>query len=534
MSELVFADEFFAPVSSDLVDQLIGQYQAAHTRINAVADFVTDELNGGVIHYFIEGNCDEKHGRMSLKSSAGHLFNPAGAVAALNSAYWSKAMHLTDVLDYMPQKRREEWHESIRNQTCPEFEEDTVRSTLSSLLAMRGQFLAERVDGIFRGLSGEHVTNSPAAFGKRMIVGYVLNEYWSENYNKCGLINDLRCVVAKFMGRDEPKHNASSGLIRTLKGRWGEWVPVDGGALRIRLYKKGTAHIEVHPDMAWRLNSVLASLYPMAIPAEFRTKPKRKPKDVQLIQRPVSFAAIEVLAGMKQATRTIKQEDNWRNPYRHENVKNALKYEHYGKPDKHVMSEVAWVLQSIGGVKSEEGWWQFDYDPREVLNDIVASGCIPDHKSHQFYPTPTELAQKAVELAEIGNLHVCLEPSAGVGGLADFMPKDRTQCVEVSELHCQILKAKGFDVSQSDFLKFDGFGYHRIVMNPPFDRGQWQAHIEHAATMLGKGGRLVAILPSGAKNKDILPGFAVQWSEVFDNQFDGASVSVVILIADKP
>ena len=47
------------------------------------------------------------------------------------------------------------------------------------------------------------------------------------------------------------------------------------------------------------------------------------------------------------------------------------------------------------------------------------------------------------------------------------------------------------------------------------------------------GGRLVAILPSGAKNKLKLEGFTCEWSPVFDNEFDGASVSVVILKADR-
>ncbi len=217
------ADEFFAPVSSDLIDGLIGQYQSVKNRINEVSGFVAQEMNSGVIEYFLDGNCDDSHGRrMSLKRSAKSLFDPLGAVAALNSSYWSKAMHLTDVLNYMPQKRRDEWNESIRKQTCPEFEEGTVRDTLMSLLNMRSQFLAERVDGIFRGLSGEHVTNSPSGFGKRMILARVLSEWHTENYSMCGLINDLRCVIAKFMGRDEPGYNASSSLVRTLKGRWGE------------------------------------------------------------------------------------------------------------------------------------------------------------------------------------------------------------------------------------------------------------------------------------------------------------------------
>lgn len=51
--------------------------------------------------------------------------------------------------------------------------------------------------------------------------------------------------------------------------------------------------------------------------------------------------------------------------------------------------------------------------------------------------------------------------------------------------------------------------------------------------LLGQDGRLVAILPSGARNSFTLPGFSLQWHGPFDNQFPGASVSVVILVAER-
>ena len=188
---------------------------------------------GAAVPYFLEGNV-ENSGRWAPSVSA--LFDRKGAIAALNSTYWSKALALTDVLDLMPQKRRTEWHDTIQQHKCPEFEEETVRNTIMDLLHMRQQFLAERVDGIFRGLSGEHVTNAPEAFGKRMIIARVLTPYDTVEHSTAGLINDLRAVVAKFMGRDAPGYQASEHLVRQLRGRWGEWVSIDGGALRIRLY----------------------------------------------------------------------------------------------------------------------------------------------------------------------------------------------------------------------------------------------------------------------------------------------------------
>jgi len=524
--------EFFAPVSADVVDGLVGQYQSMRGKIEAMASRMTDVDAQTAMHYFLDAAA--RHDRQRSAPAVAELFRLAPAIASLNAAYWSKALQLTDVLDTMPQARRDAWNEQIRNPEgnrrdrhskdwinppLPDFTDDNVRNTLGDLLRMRGQFLAERVDGIFRGLSGEHVTNAPEAFGKRMIVAFVLGDYYATNHGRAGLINDLRAVIAKFMGRDEPKWHATSGLIETLKYRWGEWVAVDGHALRIRLYKKGTAHIEVHPDMAWRLNCVLAQMHPRAIPSEFRQRPTKRPKEIKPMQRPLPFAVVEELANFKRDRHGARWSFG------------------YGSSEgKHSREEAVRIIESIGGAKTENGFG-FDYDPTDVLGDIVASGCVPDQKSHQFYPTPEKLARIAVEAAEIDHMHTVLEPSAGQGGLADIIGENTKtlDCVELSSLHCKVLEAKGHRVTNADFLALHTNRelYDCVVMNPPFDQGRWQAHLEHAAKLVKHGGRLVAILPSGAKSRDLLSGFDLEWRGPFDNEFPGTSVSVVILVADK-
>lgn len=534
--DLVDSSAFFAPMASDLVDSLVGEYGSIRQRIETMATAVRDQQCAGVLHYFVEGNVQDQ--RHSMPTTVEALFAVDGAVAQLNASFWNRALRMTDVIDYMPQKRRDEWFEQIRNPLgrtknrhtseqelppLPEFEEATVRSTLGHLLASRAKFLAERVDGIFQALSRQHVTNQPQGFGKRMIIQNVFS------YQTHGHINDLRCVIAKFMGRDEPKHGATDPVINAAKRQNGEWMSVDGGALRVRVYGGvGTAHLEVHPEMAWRLNAILASMHPLAIPAEFRTKPKRakKVKDFELFDRPLPFAVVGLLAGMRQASERI--EPSW--PERYRDIPNAMRFD-WGRSDKATMAEAEKVLMAIGGVKQKHHW-QFDYHPRDVLDQIVCSGCIPDQKSHQFYPTPTNVAEKAIELAMVDAVDGMnwLEPSAGQGGLADLMPKP--VCIEISDLHCEILKAKGHYVERADFLKWNITGkYDRIVMNPPFSEGRWQAHLEHAAGMLADNGRLIAILPASSKGKDLIDGFSLEWSQVFSNEFAGTSASVVIVTA---
>ena len=570
--EVVAADwmheaEFFAPASSDLVTGLMGEYRRARGWIEEASAFFEGEPFKAVIGYFLDGNSDERRGRSMMASSAAQMFDKEGALRQLDAAYWAKAMALTDVYNLMPQKRREEWNEMIRNpqgikksthevsvdranakhlfdsfgryinqddewkvRRIPEFEEATVRATLEDLLMSRSKFFAEKVDGIFRALSGEHVTNTPQGFGKRMILTNITSTYYA--HERTGYINDLRGVIAKFMGRDEPEWNSSSAVVMEARKRRGEWLSIDGNALRLRCYLNGNAHLEVHPDMAWRLNCVLAQMHPSAIPAEFRQRPKKKAKEFAMIHRPLPFAVLSELERLEPAYKYVADSRSWSGKGR-ELVPNAVSFR-YGDFDKNARNEAEAILASLGGVLTKERDWQFDYDPMPVIKDVAFSGCVPDVKAHQYYPTPERLACEAVELAQIGPDHECLEPSAGTGGLASLMPQERTLCVEISDLHCKVLEAKGFEVQRGDFLQWAASyprSFDRIVMNPPFSEGRWQAHLEHAAGLLRDGGRLVAILPASAKNRDVLPGWSLQWSRVIDGAFSGASVSVVILAA---
>lgn len=539
--------EFFAPTSTSLVDSLLAEYRARRQQVDQLHALMGGEF-GNVVHYFIEGNAGDERTHRTLYCDK--LFGLDGAVHALDAAYWSKALSLTDVYDYMPQARRNAWNEQIRNpagkrtrwrrndeaekwevEPLPAFTEEAVKPTITGLLAMRSQFFAERVDGVFRGLSRSHVTNIPEGFSKRMIIEYVFS-YGSVQHEKAGLINDLRCVIAKFMGRDEPKYAATEPLLRAMARATGEWNWVDGGALRVRVYKKGTAHVEVHPDMAWRLNCVLAQLHPLAIPSEFRARPKAKSKDFKPLARPLPFSVLEVIAagdfGRYGAnSRTL--------------VLNAAVAADAGAE---ALEEARRVLQSIGGVAQagDKGRqrFEFDYDAAPVVRELCITGCVPDVVSHQFYPTPRRLAVMAAELAQIGEADSVLEPSAGQGDLAAALPPARTVCVELSSLHCAVLKARGLQTVQADFLEWSeetwarNGRFDRIVMNPPFSEGRAQAHLDAAARLLAPGGRLVAILPATMRNKQALPGLAAQWSPVFEREFVDCSASVVIGVFSNP
>ena len=526
--------EFFAPASSDMIDGLIGQYQSERRIISEVAEYLSGDNFKLALNYFVDGSRDNSRGVSVPK------FDADTGIKALNSSFWDRALRMTDVIDCMPQKRRDEWNDQIREFNTPDFEDEAVRATIGDLMAMRSKFFAERVDGIFRALSRSHVTNRPEGFGKRMIISRAITSYDTVDHSTAGYINDLRAIIAKFMGRDEPYYSATQAVISAARRSNGQWMLVDGGSLRIRIYNGvGTAHIEVHPEMAWRLNSVLASIYPAAIPSQHREKPKKqkKIKDFTLFDRPLPFFIINILSSL-QPVKVFEGEGQQRS---RRILTNTLTYTNIGyqEIDKATRREIERVMLAIGGtpaIGSKNPHWVFSYDPQTTMEAIICNGSIPDHRSHQFYPTPDRIAQDVAELAGIEAHHRCLEPSAGIGNLADAMGEQGCQsitCVEISDLHIKVLDGKGYYAQQADFLKWRDGLYDRICMNPPFSEGRWQAHLEHAASMLVDGGRLVAVLPASAKGKQVLDGLNLVWHKTYKGEFSGTSVEVVILVADK-
>lgn len=539
---------FFDTVSFDAINALVAAYKDERVKIDVLADIMAKPESSAVLYHFIEGNKPDE--RYTMDRHIDGLFSTGGAYAHLNAVYWEKALKETDVMDYMPQQRRSEWYEQIRNPRgilkrgskseyellpLPEFEEDTVRATLSGLMNSRAKFFAERVDGIFKSLSRTHVTNQPEGFSKRMILKHLIGRWGSVEWSTCGVIDDLRCIIARFMGRDEPGFGSTDTAVEIIRRQNGVWHELDGGALRMRVYNGvGTAHLEVHESIAWKLNAVLAMLYPAAIPEKNRTRrPKAKAKTAkshELMDKLLPQQVVTVLAQMKVVSEPFKI--GYQTHYR--DIPNTLTYGH-SRPDcKHLKAQVEEVLLAIGGVP-EKHYWQFSYNPTEVVGEIVCFGAIPDHRSHQFYPTPSALAARAAYLAaqDAQDGALWLEPSAGCGALASFIPETaRLHCVEISPLHVKVLQAKGFEnVTQADFLEYadtTATRYDRVLLNPPFSQGRWQAHIEAAAGLLAPAGRMVAILPASAKGKTLVEGFDHVYSEILENQFAGASVSVVI------
>lgn len=170
--------------------------------------------------------------------------------------------------------------------------------------------------------------------------------------------------------------------------------------------------------------------------------------------------------------------------------------------DRKVYVEVNAALTTMGGKWNRKaGAHLFSEDPTDLIENVILLGGFVDKKKDlQQFDTPKEIAHSVTIQAGIQRGHTVLEPSAGLGAIA-LRAADlgaTVQCIELDRErfnHLGALDDERLGVRCADFLTVTPHPiYDRIVMNPPFTKGQDVKHVMHAFSFLKPGGRLVAIM----------------------------------------
>lgn len=504
------------------LEALIGEYELLKKQLEYISE--TAKRDSAAFSHFLWGNRGNGIASFNVES----IFDIKGGMRSLDATYWSKAMSLTKTMDVFAAEKRNEWNEMISKMTTPPFEREMVTSTLLDLMLNREQFFAEKVDGAYRKLSRHHATNSRFGFTDRMIIEYCLDRYGYLEHTQMNYVSDLRACIAHLRGEEATSsHNTYWDVNRIVDAKsFGQWFDFDGGAFRLRIYKKGTVHVEIHPDMSWKLNKVLATLHPASIPSELREPPKRKFKEFVLHDDVIAMDVRKALSDLIRRHHA-RDKDHCISIYEF----NAF------KQDNVLLRKVESVLTYLGGYKNMvNNEWVFDFDIDPVLVEIVRTGVVPNAVSYQYYPTQESLAYQVHELAEIEEHHSILEPSVGMGALLKWVHnKALVTCVDVSKTHCFILEGMGFtNVIHADFLALNDLGkFDRVIMNPPFSEGRAEAHLIHAFSHLKVGGILVAVLPGSMHNKQVLRNASCEFEKIADAGFEGTKVNVTLMKAIK-
>lgn len=184
---------------------------------------------------------------------------------------------------------------------------------------------------------------------------------------------------------------------------------------------------------------------------------------------------------------------------------------------KGLYAKVNEMLNTIGGQ------WHtgakahiFDDDPRDLIEEMVATGAVYTRKDFEFFETTTELSQRVIAEADLEFGMKTLEPNAGRGALAvpaaQIVGIENVMCFELMERNVKHLQKLGFAIKQAqDFLAVPAQPvFDRILLNPPFSGGRDAAHIQHAYQFLAPGGKLVAIASTQWQTHTTAPAKAFQ------------------------
>lgn len=508
-----------------------------------------------------------------------HFFPPLDNIKSsekkLASLYWSKVISDTEINYIVSEKENARWSEIIKDvDNIPPFTEENVISTVNQIFNSKTKFFAERISYLFEKLSKKHVTNSGFGFGEKLIIDKVHDgisaskQYPSIDTERLGALTELRKLVAFYKSNDVLDLSNSSNIISSydiinkalnkLKETGKTEFFIDSGALFIKIFKVGTIHIGVEPEIVDKLNLMLAYLNGNKI-AE-----SNKSKKMKYFYEPKKYSTEKKFKPVNQNIIYILKELSYietRDMYDNEELRKKKFIIYFRKEDSNLINQNSFLknelndllknfgfelnsehhLLTIDGFENYEGYKNF----MKIVDNLILFGVVDDKCSYQQYYTNKDLAEKAYQFMiegeteeKIKNGSYC-EPSVGNGMLAAHMPKT-AKVIDLSELNCLAMKAKGYrNVLNADFIDYcikskELFDF--ILMNPPYTGRQDFNHTMSAIQKLNKDGVLVSIIPSSLRDKFDhlqLEGFKIEKSKDYENEFEDTKIKVFMLKIKK-
>lgn len=193
-----------------------------------------------------------------------------------------------------------------------------------------------------------------------------------------------------------------------------------------------------------------------------------------------------------------------------------------GQLDRSLYVAVNKVLEAAGGKWNRKAKSHvFEGNPVEILENIILTGEITTKQDIDFFPTPDNIIEQMLNLADIKDGDIVLEPSMGDGAIIKrlvdkfkgvIIGVEKDSLLKDAFLSDTAFRIKISDTLQKywatpdhsrlhhmDFLKFTNSelapeGFDKVIMNPPFSKQQDIDHVLHAYSLLKEKGVLVSVM----------------------------------------
>lgn len=255
------------PIKSVSIDTLLMRRQAAVDRLEQARDLLADAakcLTGTGAHL---GDALRYKGRDTMMLTDPKDFDLL--LRKIDSSIWGYLMDQSGLLTFMDREAKQKWREGVYECKSPPLTRENIELTFKGVHESRHELFERGIIRAFRRLSWNYKTNSPVAFGKRIILNGLVRKDGKPVSSTCDDVDDLVRAFHLLDQKPEPdhRHGAYSMMSAARQQGKSEW---ECEYLAIRWFKKGTGHITFkYPELVLQMNRIIAKHFPDALPAVF-------------------------------------------------------------------------------------------------------------------------------------------------------------------------------------------------------------------------------------------------------------------------
>lgn len=185
----------------------------------------------------------------------------------MDAELWDVLFKASGLRSFMDAETRQQFKKERDDLNVIPVTQDNIRATFAHMYASRDEMFADGVENLFRKLSWDHKTNSPVAFGQKIIMR-LRSALMSRGLDpdQANIVDDLNRALCILTGQPQPDHRQGAfkilGAAMDERDR-GEWA---GEFFAVRWFKNGMGHFLFKDvELVHKLNKVLAARYPMAL-----------------------------------------------------------------------------------------------------------------------------------------------------------------------------------------------------------------------------------------------------------------------------
>lgn len=250
-----------------LIMDMIAGYKKEQRNIDAAVDIMIKDPDLQKAHLFVAAGNNKSF-------SSAYLFSKTAPSLVLevndpettrvNSKNKSKSSFWFVILEILPEintvlssLNREKFLDQVMNKPheLPEFSFENIQQKLNVKIKGSSLPLIDLIDDLFLKLNGNFLSNQPEGFSKKIIYKGGLIDKSKPSKHFIETLNNLR-KVARLLCPSNRQDDVS--ILNSILLSADKWISIDENSFKIKTLSSDSICIDIHKDLAFKLNIILA------------------------------------------------------------------------------------------------------------------------------------------------------------------------------------------------------------------------------------------------------------------------------------